>query len=99
VPPAMAAWLIEIGMFALGIAMLLGRKLVKTYLIIESLLTIPYLLFFLLIIGIGMSANHGFSPAELFLPSLVVIFGSIFPLTYAAWILWRFRAKNHISIA
>jgi len=97
-PPAITAWLIELGELAIGIAMFSGRKLVKVYAILESILTITYLLFFLLIIVAGMSGNHGFSPAELTLPSVAVIIGSIFPLCYAIWILWRFRLPNDLSI-
>ena len=98
-PPALTAWLIEVGELALGIAMISGKKLVKVYVILESILTVPYLLFFLLIMAAGMSANHGFSPAELFLPSVVVIVACVFPLCYAILILWRYRAKNELSIA
>jgi hypothetical protein len=97
-PPAITAWLIEIGELAMGIGMLSGIKLVRTYVIFESILTIPYLLFFILVTAIGMSANDGFSPAELFLPSIVVIVACIFPLCYAIWILWLVRTKKDISI-
>ncbi len=98
-PPAQTAWLIEIGELILGIFMILGRNLLKPYVVVESILTIPYLLFFLLIVAVGMSANHGFSPAELLLPSLTVVVACVVPLAYAFWILWRFRAKGGLSIA
>ena len=97
-PPAVTAWLIELGELILGIAMIFGRNLLNTYIIIESILTIPYVLFFLLIMAVGMSASHGFSPAELLIPSAIVIFASVLPLAYALWIFWRFRAKNDLSI-
>jgi hypothetical protein len=97
-PPALTAWLIEVGQLVLGIGMLAGKRIVKIYVIIETILTIPYLLFFLLIMAAGLSANHGFSPAELSIPSAVVIFASILPLVYAIWILWKFRSKNDLSI-
>jgi len=98
-PPALTAWLIELGVLILGVSMILGRNLLKVYVIVESILTIPYLLFFLLIMAAGMSANHGFSPAELLLPSLTVVVACVGPLAYAFWILWRFRAKGGLSIA
>jgi hypothetical protein len=98
-PPALTAWLIEIGQLAVGIGMLAGKRLVKIYAIFESILTIPYLLFFLLIMAAGMSANHGFSPAELFIPSAIVIIASIIPLVYAIWILAKFRPANDLSIS
>lgn len=98
-PPAILSWLVEIGMLTIGISMLRGRRLIKTYLFLEGLLTIPYLLFFLLIMAAGMSANHGFSPAELFLPSIVVLACCFVPLCYAAWILWRLREKVDMSLA
>lgn len=98
-PPALTAWLIEIGLLALGIGMFTGKNLVRIYVIIESILTIPYLLFFLLVLAVGMSANHGFSPTELLIPSAVVVLASVLPLVYAIWILWRFRSKNSLSIA
>jgi hypothetical protein len=47
----------------------------------------------------GMSANHGFSPAELFIPSAIVIIASIIPLVYAIWILAKFRPANDLSIS
>lgn len=98
-PPAITAWLIELGELIIGISMILGRNLLKVYVVIESILTLPYLLFFLLIMAVGMSANHGFSPAELSIPSAVVIFAGVVPLAYAIWIRRRFRAKNDLSIA
>lgn len=97
-PPAITAWFIEVGELVLGIVMIFGRNLVKTYIVVESILTIPYVLFFLLIMAVGMSASHGFSPAELLIPSAVVIFASALPLAYALWVFWRFRAKNDLSI-
>jgi hypothetical protein len=98
-PPALTAWVIELGEFIVGVSMALGKNLLKIYLVIESILTIPYVLFFILIMAAGMSANHGFSPAELFLPTATVLFACVIPLTYAFWILWRFRAKGSLSIA
>lgn len=97
-PPAITAWVIELGELIIGIGMMLGRNLLKLYIIVESILTIPYLLFFLLIMAVGMSANHGFSPAELSIPTAVVTFACVAPLAYAIWILWRFRAKTNLSV-
>ena len=98
-PPALTAWVIEIVELVLGVSMIRGRNLVKIYAVVELILTVPYLLFFLLTMAIGMSANHGFSPAELFLPTATVLFACVIPLAYAFWILWRFRAKDSLSIA
>jgi len=97
-PPALTAWLVEITLLAIGVSMMAGKRLLKTYIVVEGLLTIPYLFFFLLIMAAGMSASHGFSPAELFLPSAVVIVGCVLPLVYAILILWRFRAKSDLSL-
>jgi len=97
-PPALTAWLVEIILLAIGVSMLAGKRLLKTYIVVEGLLTISYLLFFLLIMAAGMSANHGFSPAELFLPSAVVIVCCLLPLVYATWILWSFRSKSNLSL-
>ncbi len=94
-PPAITAWLVELGELALAIAMISGRRLVKVYVILETILTIPYLLFAVLILAAGMGANHGFSPAELFLPTIVVIVSSVIPLAYGFWILWCFRPPDH----
>lgn len=98
-PPAMVAWLIEVGELALAIAMVSGRRMVKVYVILETILTIPYLLFAVLILAAGMSANHGYSPAELFLPTIVVIVSSVIPLAYGFWILWCFRPPKNLSIS
>lgn len=97
-PPAITAWLIEAGELALGIGMVAGKRLIKTYLIVELILSIPYLLFFLLILAVGMSSSHGFSPGELLIPSTVVFLTSIIPLVYAMWILWKFRPTGSCSI-
>jgi len=90
-PPALLSWMIELGILALGILMFSGRDLLKTFVVGETLLTIPYLLIFVFIFSANMSPNHGFSPAELFFPSLVVIISSLLPVSYAVWILWRSR--------
>lgn len=98
IPPAVSAWIIEIVCLIIGLSMISGKNLLKVYFIIESILTIPYVLFFLLITAIGMSSNHGFSPAELLLPNIVVLISSIFPLLYAMRILWRIRRNTNLSI-
>jgi hypothetical protein len=97
-PPALISWIIELGIFALGILMFSGRAVLKTFVVLESLLMLPYLLFFAIIIGAGMSSSHGFSPAELLLPSIIVIINSLLPLSYAIWILWRSRQKGPLSL-
>lgn len=97
-PPALAAWFVEIGLLAIGILMFAGKDLVKVYVAVEGLLMVPYLLFFALIMAGGMSASHGFSPAELSIPTVVVIAGCLLPLAYAIWILRHFRPPTDLSI-
>lgn len=93
-PPALTAWLIEFAVLALGILMVSGRALLKTYVVFESLVTIPYLMFFALVFAANLGSNHGFSRGELFLPSIVVILNSLLPVTYAIWIIWRHRGTK-----
>jgi hypothetical protein len=90
-PPALISWIIELGILALGIFMVSGRAVLKTFVVLESILMLPYLLFFVFVVGANMSPNHGFSSAELLFPSVGVIVNSVFPITYAIWILWRSR--------
>jgi hypothetical protein len=97
-PPALVSWIIEFGILALGILMLSGRAVLKTFVVLESLLTLPYLLVFAITIGAGMSSNHGFSPAELLLPTIIVTINSLLPLSYAIWILWESRQKGLLSV-
>ncbi len=98
-PPALTAWLSELYGLILGVSILLGRNLVKVYAVVESLLSIPYVLFFVLVIAVGMSANHGFSPEELIVPTLTVVFARVVPLGYAYWILFRSGKESELSIA
>lgn len=96
-PPALTAWMIEFAVLALGILMVKGRAFLKTYVLFETLLTIPYLLFFALVFAANLRANHGFSRGELFLPSIVVAVNSLLPVTYAVWIIWRRNRESKLS--
>ena len=92
VVPGILRWLSAIWILALGIFMLSGRPLIKTYIVSEILLVLPNLLFSLAIVAANLGPTHGFSVGELFFPILVMVIFSIVPLSLAVW--WR---GNHVS--
>ena len=93
-PPALLSWFIEVGLLVLGAFIIKGKQLIKSYIIIEGILSIPFLFFFFIVFAAGMSANHGFSVAELFIPSITILICCILPMGYAAWILRRYKTKT-----
>ena len=57
------------------------RSVTKLYVISECLPSLPSLLFFLLVIAVGMSSAHGFSIGELLLPLIVFSVYTVIPLS------------------
>lgn len=84
--PSFFSWLSAVLIFILGIFLLLGRPLVKTYIICEIVLLIPNITYILFIIWTTHSPNHGLSVGELLLPILVTAVFSIIPLGFAFWL-------------
>ncbi|HEX8177234.1 MAG TPA: hypothetical protein VF543_19250 [Pyrinomonadaceae bacterium] len=85
ITPGIFRWLTAGWIFILGLILVLGRPIVKTYIVSELILMIPNVLFFLFIIWANLSPAHGFSIGELFIPALVMIVFSLIPLRLAFW--------------
>ena len=83
--PGIFRWLSAIMIFVIGLILVLGRPIVKTYIVSELILMIPNIIFFVLVILAHLSPAHGFSVGELFIPSLVMLVFSIIPLRLAFW--------------
>lgn len=87
--PGIFQWLAAVWILLLGLMLLFGRPLVKTYIVSEIILSIPSVFFFLAIIWSNLSPAHGFSVGELLFPVIVMIAFSIVPLVLA----FRIRKK------
>ncbi|MDT4965998.1 MAG: hypothetical protein QOJ64_735 [Acidobacteriota bacterium] len=87
--PGIFQWLSAVWILLLGLMLLFGRPLVKTYIVSEIILSIPSIFFFLAIVWVNLSPAHGFSVGELSFPVLVMIAFSVVPLVLA----FRIRKK------
>ena len=82
--PGVFQWLSAVWIFLLGLMLLFGRPLVKTYIVSEIILSIPSVFFFLAIVWANLSPAHGFSVGELLLPVIVMMAFSVVPLILAS---------------
>ena len=90
---------------ALGLLMLFGRPLIKTYIVSEIILALPSWLVFLVILVIA-GANLSSARPEtgmdflglIFIPILVAIFFTIIPLGLAFWLLLSSWFKRETKI-
>jgi len=71
-----AAWVLIIGLLFMA-----HKTVTKLYVVSECLLSLPSLLFFLMVIITGMSSAHGFSIGELLLPLIVFSLYTVIPLS------------------
>jgi hypothetical protein len=85
IAPGLLRWASAALLVTLGLLLLRGRSLVKTYIVLEVMLLLPNIVFFVLIIPANLSPAHGFSVRELFFPVLVAVAFSIIPLGLACW--------------
>lgn len=89
---------------ALGLLMLSGRPLIKTYIVSEIFLALPsWIVFFIILVigGVGLSSANPETAAPflkmVFIPILVAIFFTVIPLGLAFWLLlssWFKREKK-----
>jgi hypothetical protein len=84
-PPGIFGWVSAAWVLALGLLLLSGRPLIKTYVISEVALSAPTLLFVFIVALANLSPTHGFSVGELFVPVCLMILFSIVPLILAFW--------------
>ncbi len=96
--PGIFRWFSVVWILALGVFMLSGRPLVKTYIASEIILALPSLLFSLVVVIGNLSPAHGFSVGELFYPIVIMVAFSIIPLGLAFWLLWSSRFKGEVKI-
>jgi hypothetical protein len=90
VTPGIFQWLSAVWILLLGLMLLLGLPLVKTYIASEIVLSIPSVFFFLAIVWANLSPAHGFSVGELLFPVIVMLVFSVVPLFLA----FRTRKKS-----
>ena len=81
--PGILQWLSALWLLPISLLLLSGRPILKTYIISEIIVSIPNLLFFVLILLANLSPAHGFSVGELFVPIVVMMFFTIVPLILA----------------
>ena len=87
--PGISSWLTAAVTFVVG-ATLYSLPRVRLYLVAETILALPTLLFIIWIAVANMSPAHGFSVGELLVPAIVFSVFSVLPL--AAVIVARRRA-------
>ena len=83
--PGVERWLTVVWLLVIGGLLLTGRRLVWLYVVSEIILSLPNVLFFVLIVLANLSPAHGFSVGELFLPIMVTLAFSLIPLVIASW--------------
>jgi membrane protein insertase Oxa1/YidC/SpoIIIJ len=90
---------------ALGLLMLSGRPLVKTYIVSEIILALPNFLLLLIVLVIGavsLSSAHNETGMTFmrmtFIPILVMVFFTIIPLGLAFWLLLSSWFKREMKI-
>lgn len=96
--PGILQWLSAICLLLISLLLLISRPILKTYIIFETIASIPNLFFFVVIALANLSPAHGFSIGELFIPVLVTMLFSLVPLI-VAFRIWRERARQNLSIA
>jgi len=85
--PSVSSWLTAGGTALLGVMLVLRREWITVYLVAETVIALPTLAMFVLIIAANMSPSHGFSVGELIIPVPIFLAVSVTPLTLA----WRLR--------
>ena len=83
--PSVVRWLALGWILALSVLLFAGRRLIKTYIVSEILLSLPTVAFFVLIAIASLAPGSNFSIRQLFWPALVMILFSIIPLGLAFW--------------
>jgi membrane protein insertase Oxa1/YidC/SpoIIIJ len=90
---------------ALGLLMLSGRPLIKTYIVSEIILALPNFLLLLILLVIGaasLSSAHNQTGMTFmrmtFIPILVMVFFTIIPLGLAFWLLLSSWFKREMKI-
>jgi hypothetical protein len=73
-------WLSAIWICVLATLMILGKSIVKIYVVSELFLSIPNLIFIGIVIAMNMEPTHGFSIHELLYPIIVMLVATIVPL-------------------
>ena len=85
VAPSVFRWFSAALISSIGAVLVIGRPIVKTYIVSELILMIPNVIFFLFVIWANLSPAHGFSVSELLFPTLVMMVFSMIPLRLSFW--------------
>jgi hypothetical protein len=83
VVPGIFQWLSAVWILLLGLMLIRGRPLVKTYIVSEIILSLPNVFFSLVIVWANLSPAHGFSVGELLFPLIIMVAFSVVPLVLA----------------
>ena len=86
--PTWLSWLTAIGLFALGSGVVIGRRWLGVYVVVEGVFALAFMAFAALIIAANISPSHGFSVRELVIPLVIFTAFSAGPLIVALP-LWR----------
>lgn len=78
-------WLIAGWLGVLGILMIVGKSIIRTYVISELILSAPNFVFFWLVIIVNMNPAHGFSIRELYYPVIMMVITTIMPFMIIYW--------------
>jgi hypothetical protein len=81
----------EIAVLGAGSAMLEQPTIAnaRRYLWLESILTAPSLLFFVIVFVAGLSSSHGMSPGEVIMPFVAALITAVAPCLAARWCVKR----------
>ncbi|MEO6392151.1 MAG: hypothetical protein ABIP75_09890 [Pyrinomonadaceae bacterium] len=91
--PGVFQWLAAGWIFALGVLLLSGRSLIKTYLVSEILLSLPNVMLIIVTLTSNLSPLRGLTIRETFIPLLVMTIYSVIPLVLA----WRARRPKRLG--
>ena len=83
--PGVLSWVTAIVLLGVGIGLVRERLQLRTYLLIEGVMTVPTLLMFVWVIIVNLGPGHGFSVGELPIPFAVLLGASIVPWC-VAWV-------------
>lgn len=83
--PSVVRWLTVGWILALGVLLFVGRRLVKTYIVSEIVLSLPNIVYFAMVALASFAPDPQFSVTGLLWPIIVTLVFSIVPLMLAFW--------------
>jgi hypothetical protein len=92
-----SSWISAIVLFIVGVV-LVRRPLLNLYIIAESIMAIPSIIFFLFVFAVNMKATDGFSRSELLIPVVVFVLFSGPPFLWALQLKASKNAKGGVQL-